>query len=135
MEKQTILVVDDEDSSRVILQMILSEEYNVIEACSGSEALKKIYNQTMDLVTLDVSISDMNGLELLKLIREITNNIPVIVVTTFRKYEALAVKLGAFTYLTKPIEVDQVKTAVREALEASKSKKVNIKNKKKPESD
>lgn len=109
--KYNILIVDDEQSQRIILSGFLKQKgYNLFEASSGNEALKIIDNNLIDIVLSDYKMPEMNGIELLKKIKERNPEIAVVIITAFGTIEdaVKAMKEGAFDYLTKPVELDEL---------------------------
>ncbi len=109
--KYNILIVDDEQSQRIILSGFLKQKgYNLFEASSGDEALKIIENNLIDIVLSDYKMPEMNGIELLKKIKERNPEIAVVIITAFGTIEdaVKAMKEGAFDYLTKPVELDEL---------------------------
>ncbi len=113
--KPVILVVDDESSIRESFSLILDKEFRVITAATGETALKRIIDEKIDLVYLDVRMPGMNGIETLKKIKEIDKNIEVILVTAVNDVgsAASAVKLGAKDYLIKPFNVQDILNMTR----------------------
>jgi DNA-binding NtrC family response regulator len=108
--KPIILVVDDELSIRESFSLILGKEFTVVTAASGEAALKRIIDERIDLVYLDVRMPGMSGIETLKKIKEIDKNIEVILVTAVNDVGSAssAVKLGAKDYLVKPFNVHDI---------------------------
>ena len=117
--KNTILVVDDERGVRQSFKMVLKDEYQVSLAASGQEAIDILEKKPIDLVLLDILLPDVQGLELLKQIKEIDPNVEVIMVTAVKEVQTAvqAIKLGANEYIIKPFVVDDIVTAVDRALE------------------
>lgn len=102
--KGTILVVDDEERARILLQRILEDaDYNVVMASSGDEAFAKLSSSDVSLVLLDIKMPGINGYETLKLIRE-KSGIPVIMVTALGGVDSkfTSFELGADDYIKKP---------------------------------
>jgi two-component system, OmpR family, alkaline phosphatase synthesis response regulator PhoP len=116
-----ILVVDDEKAILELIQRILSRErYNIITAESGNEALNKIYNESPDLVILDVMLPDMDGLQVCRKIRQdpLYKNLPVIILTV-RKADTDQIKgldTGCDEYMTKPFYPKELSLRVRNIL-------------------
>jgi len=112
-----ILVIDDEPPIRKLLRMGLSTQgYGVLEAPNGKTALELI-EQKPDLVILDLGLPDINGLDLLRRIRERRDNVPIIILSS-RGDEAgkvQALDLGADDYVTKPFGMDELLARVRAA--------------------
>jgi two-component system, NtrC family, response regulator AtoC len=110
-----VLVVDDESSVREILAEFLTlKGYEVKSASNGVEALRLVQEDRPHLILLDVCMPGMNGLEVLQKIREIDQEVGVIMVTGFNEdgmgLEAL--QLGAFDYITKPLDFEYLERAV-----------------------
>ncbi len=112
-----ILIVDDELAIRESLRMILKNDYDTVLASSGKEALEVVGNNSLSLILLDVMMPGEDGLKVLELIREMSA-IPVIMVTALNSVKSAvkAMKLGAFDYITKPFNVDEIKEVVGKAL-------------------
>jgi DNA-binding NtrC family response regulator len=120
MDPTTILVVDDDESLRRVVEYNLGEErYHVLTAPDGAAGLRAFQEASVDLVVTDVRMPDMDGLELLTRIKTMQPDMPVIMLTAHGTINSAveAMKLGAFDYLTKPFNRDQLKAAVRKALE------------------
>jgi two-component system, NtrC family, nitrogen regulation response regulator NtrX len=110
-----ILVVDDEAEIVGLLQDFLtSKGYEVATALNGVEALAKVKEMKPDIVLLDLVMPGMNGIDTLKEIKKIDPSIGVIMVTGVVDEELAnrAVKLGAFDYIIKPINIDYLETCV-----------------------
>jgi two-component system response regulator PilR (NtrC family) len=121
-----ILVVDDELSMREFLKILLEKEgYEVITASEASSAIDLIQKQNFDLVLSDVKMPGMGGLTLLEKIKEIDNSIPVIMITAFASPEnaVIAMKSGAFDYITKPFKVDEILKIINSGISATFSGK------------
>lgn len=114
-----ILVVDDEGPVREVLtEYFATEGYDVESATSGLEALNAIRGGRADLVLLDVRMPGLDGVQVLRRIRELTNSLPVIMVTA-NEDVGLAremLKLGAFDYVAKPFDFDYLDRAVAAGL-------------------
>ena len=107
-----ILVVDDSRTSRKILRTILEDAgHEVIgEAMDGQDGVNKFKELRPDLVTLDITMPVMDGLEALKCIREVDGNAKVIMVTAAGQQNKMidAIKLGASEFVTKPFEPEEI---------------------------
>ena len=107
-----ILVVDDSRTSRKILRTILEDAgHEVIgEAMDGQDGVNKFKELRPDLVTLDITMPVMDGLEALKCIREVDGNTKVIMVTAAGQQNKMidAIKLGASEFVTKPFEPEEI---------------------------
>jgi DNA-binding NtrC family response regulator len=118
-KKATILVVDDEHGVRQSFDMVLSDDYEVLLAATGKEAIDVFNKNSIDLILLDIRLPDIDGLDLLVKLKEIDPNNEVIMVTAVREIQSAvrAIKAGAYEYIIKPFEVDEVLTTINRALE------------------
>jgi DNA-binding NtrC family response regulator len=120
MKRRSILVVDDDESLRRITQMQLEEAgYDVLKASNGSEALVLIEEEAPALVITDLKMPGFSGLELLKKVRESNPQITVMMITAFGTVQTAveAMKAGAYDYITKPIDYEELVLAVNRAME------------------
>ncbi len=118
MEK--ILIVDDEKNMRLILSKILKNAgYEIYQAESGKQALKEVKKSSPDLVLLDLKLPDINGIEVLEKIKQHDNFIIVIMLTAYGdlKNAVEAMKLGAYDYLKKPFDNEEMILVIEKALE------------------
>lgn len=114
-----ILIVDDERSMRDFLKILLTKEgHQVATAPNGANGLEYLQNNSCDLVISDIRMPGMNGLELLEAIKENNPDMPVIMITAFASPNdaVQAMKYGAFDYISKPFNVDEIKSVVASAL-------------------
>jgi two-component system response regulator HydG len=128
-EKSRILVVDDEESHRIMLRAVLKEEgYDVSEASDGAEAVKAVEQEPFDLILLDIRMRTMDGIEALGEIRKISPLVPVLIMTAYASVKTAveALKAGAFEYLTKPLDIDELKILMEKALEIYHLRAENI---------
>jgi len=119
MNKGRILVVDDEDIVRTSCSRTLSPEgYEVRLAKNGAEGLMMASEERFDLVLTDLKMPDMDGIEVLRIIKEKWPETAVIIVTGYQTVDTAvkAIKLGAYDYIEKPFTPDALITAVTEAL-------------------
>ena len=111
-----ILIVDDEENTRLGLSKLLSQDGFVVDlAASGTEALDMLRRQRVNLVISDINMPDMNGIAFL---REISRRFPstnVIMITAYGGVESYleAMNLGAFEYLHKPIRLDELRSVMK----------------------
>lgn len=114
-----ILIVDDQKGIRLLLNEVFSKEgYKVYQAANGMEALNLIDRETMDGVMLDMKIPGMDGIEILKRIREKNPRLPVFMMTAFEGEEILmeANQLGIAKYFRKPFNILDVRDEVNTIL-------------------
>jgi DNA-binding NtrC family response regulator len=120
LSKKRILVVDDDESLRWVTQAQLQQSgYDVAAAANAASALEQIRNLPADLVITDLKMPGMSGLELLKEIRAGYPEIIVIMVTAFGTVENAveAMKAGAYDYITKPVNMDELRLIVKRGCE------------------
>lgn len=112
-----ILVVDDESSIRLLYQEEFEDEgYEVVTASGGQEAIDKIKVNRPDLVTLDIKMIGMDGLETLARIREFDLELPIILCTAYGAYKENLDTWGSDVYLTKSANLDELKREVKRLL-------------------
>jgi signal transduction histidine kinase len=118
-ERANVLVVDDELGPRESMRMILKPLHNVFTAEDGVSALKTIQQEPIDLVTLDLRMPGIDGIEVLKQIKKFNPNIEVIVVTGYGSLKSAteAMKYGVKGYVTKPYNLQEITTLVEKAIE------------------
>lgn len=125
-QKNTILVIDDEPATLKVMKANLSREgYEVLTALDGADALTILQNERIDVVIADYMMPNLDGLSLLKKMRDAGLEIPTIVITAHGSIEhaVKAMQLGALTYLTKPINYDELLLVLNRGLEQSKLKR------------
>jgi len=115
----TVLVVDDESGIRKSLNLVLKDEYHVLLAATGKEAIDVCTQNTVDLILLDILLPDMNGVDLLERIKSLEPGIEVIMITAVKEVQTAvkAMKLGAYEYIVKPFAVDDVLNIIQRAFE------------------
>ncbi len=116
----TILVVDDEKSQRELLAGFLKNSgYKVFSASDGNQALDLIKSNVIDIMISDYKMGEMSGLDLLKEIKKINPEITFIMITAHGTVEnaVKAMKEGAYDYLTKPVELDELEILIRRVIE------------------
>jgi two-component system response regulator AtoC len=128
MINSTILVVDDEAKMRRLLEIMLTQMgYAVLQAADGVEALALLAEHVVDLVITDLRMPRLDGIELLRQLREQNNEVAVIVVTAYGTVKTAvdAMKYGASDYIVRPFELEAVEAAVKRALKLSKVTREN----------
>jgi DNA-binding NtrC family response regulator len=121
---RTILIMEDEPSLAEGLKMVLLEQgYRVSVAEAGLRALGSLTETDYDLLVMDLRLPDMDGMEVLRLIKEIKPQTQVIVMTGYASVATAveSMKLGALDYLPKPFTEDEFKAAVEKAFKVKKS--------------
>lgn len=122
MKRNKLLVVDDEHLIRWSLEQNLKKQgYEVVTAGSGEEALRLVREEQPDLVLLDIQLPGMNGIDVLEKIKDLDDDIIVIMVTANSGLENAvnAMRLGAYDYISKPFNLEELSIIVKKALEAS----------------
>ncbi|MBI3372196.1 MAG: sigma-54-dependent Fis family transcriptional regulator [Betaproteobacteria bacterium] len=117
---ERILVVEDDTTIRVALGEVLGKlGHDVVQAETGREALERSRQQNFDLVLLDLRLPDMHGLDVLRSLREADAEALVVVMTAFPEVRTAidSVKAGAYDYINKPFDLDDLRELVRRALE------------------
>jgi len=119
MKKHEILIIDDEKDMQETLGSILKKKYLPSLASSGAQGLKKIESGCFSAVLLDLRMPDLDGIKTLKKIKEVDKDLPVIIVTASKDLKSAveSMKQGAFEFITKPFEVDELLAVVEKALE------------------
>jgi len=124
-----ILIVDDDESIRDMLSIVLKDEnYNVLTAEDGKKALILMKKNTVHLVISDIKMPDMDGIELLNEIKKRNDKLPVIMITGYASTnDAIeAMKIGAEQYITKPFNIDELKVVIEKAIYKKKIEEENI---------
>ena len=127
MTQAKILVIDDEPDIGLLFSKILSEEgHRVLVSLDGKEGISMVKREKPDLIFLDLKLPGMDGIEVLREIRRFDKDLLVIVLTGYGSVETAveAMKLGAFDYLSKPVNFDTINTTLKNALITQASTKV-----------
>ena len=116
---KTILIVDDDEGMRDTLTAILKREYRVLRAASGEAALPILNREDVDLILLDIRLPGISGFELLCIVKENYSLVEVIMISAIQEIETAvqAMKLGAYHYVTKDFDYDQLRSLVGNASE------------------
>jgi two-component system response regulator AtoC len=123
--KPAILVVDDDEVMRQTLSDVLKKRgYQVSTAETGGQTLSSIREQLFDLILLDIRLPDMDGLDVLTRIKEMESDLMVIVMTAYSDVHTAvtAMKSGAYDYIDKPFELEELKILIQKALETQSLK-------------
>lgn len=115
-----ILVVDDEKDTCLLLRQVLEKEgYIVDSANSGAEALNILKKKKVNLVITDLNMPEMDGLALIREARKLKTNTKFIMMTAYGEIETYldAINMGVFDYLNKPMEISDIRNAVKKALQ------------------
>ena len=127
-KKSKILVVDDDRGHRTMLRTLVSGwGYEVAEADDGSVAIEKVHDEPFDLILMDVRMVQVSGLEALPEIKRFNPAIPVLIMTAYSSVETAveALRKGAYDYLTKPLDFEELKLAIERAMDHTRLKKEN----------
>jgi two-component system response regulator PilR (NtrC family) len=124
-----ILVVDDERSMRELLQIVLRREgHRVLLAEDGPSAIETLQRDVVDILISDIKMPGMSGVDVLREAKRIDPDIVGIMVTAYASTETAveALRLGAYDYLAKPFDVEELKAKVRNALERRMLRQENV---------
>lgn len=117
MSKKKILIVDDEDNIRLLYKEELQEEgYEVDCARNADEALKKIEEEEPDLITLDIKMPGMNGIDFLRLLKEQKRDIPIILCSAYGSYKQDFQVWASEAYVVKSADLRELKMTIKEVL-------------------
>ena len=117
--RKTILIVEDEDGPRAALSMILNPIYDIHAASDGTDALEVIRKQNIDLVTLDLKMPGLSGIDVLKEIKKVKPDVEVVIITAEGSLANanLAIQYGASDFISKPFHVAEVITTIRKSFD------------------
>jgi DNA-binding NtrC family response regulator len=128
MTERSLLIVDDDTSILTALRMVLEGDYFVNTVERGLDALSRLHEKIPDLILLDISLPDMNGIDLLDQIRSLAPETAVILMTASEETQTVnrALELGALGYLVKPMDAKTLKTTLQNAVQKKKSNPFTI---------
>jgi signal transduction histidine kinase len=117
--KRTVLIVDDEDGPRLSLRVVFKNDYDLLMASSGEEAIEIARQQKVDAAILDIRMAGMSGIEVLQGLKAVDPAIEVIMLTAYESIDTVrqALRLGACDYLNKPFDIPTIRAAVSNAME------------------
>ena len=123
LQKPLLLVVDDEEGPRTSLKVVFKNEYEVLLASNGVDALKLARANKVDVAILDILMHGMSGVDVLRELKQIDDTIEVIMLTAYETLETArqALRLGAREYLNKPFDISALRNAARSALTKRRS--------------
>lgn len=127
--KPAILVIDDEEAIRLFLEATLEDRgYEVLTAGTGQDAIASAKANVPDLVLLDLMLPDMTGLEVLQALKERYPHLPVVMITAYSQSDSAvqAMKLDAFDYVSKPIQLDKLLAVVDKALTETEDARIRF---------
>ena len=128
LQKLTILIVEDENEIRKLMEEVMkSVFFEVYSAKNGDEGIKKFKKFAPDLIVTDIAMPIMDGLDMAKMINEISPTTPIIALSAFSDKEKLlkAIEVGVDKYILKPVDMDELLLAI-ENIARSKFKNMNI---------
>lgn len=123
-----ILIVDDDNAHLSMLKTVLSGwGFQTVEADDGSEAIEKVRDTPFDCILMDVRMANVGGIEALQEIKSINPSIPIIIMTAYSSVDTAveAMKLGAYDYLTKPLNFDELQLTIERSLAHQELSKEN----------
>lgn len=121
-DEKKILIVDDQYGIRILLTEILKKDgYKMYQASNGLQALEIMEKHSPDLVLLDMKIPGMDGLEILKRIKQMRPETEVMMMTAYGELNMIneAISLGAVTHFTKPFDIDEVRRQIQKSFEVT----------------
>lgn len=128
MENKRVLIIDDEENMRYMLQLTLENEgYEVDLACDGKEGIEKINQIPFDFIICDVKMPRVSGLEVLAFVMESSPNIPVIMISAYGTIDTAiqAMKQGSYDYVMKPFKQDEILLTLKKAEERERLRREN----------
>jgi len=126
VDRIKLLLVDDEEAYVNILSKRLAKrDFKVSTALSGVQGIQALREQEFDVAVLDLKMEDMDGIEVLKIFKKMSPNLSVIMLTGHGSEEAAreGIQFGAFDYLTKPCELEELVEKIRKAARETKNSK------------
>ena len=120
MNNYSILIIDDEDAQRNVLKGYLEKKgYKIFSASSGTDGIKTVQNNLVDIVLSDFKMPDKTGLEVLEEVKKINPEISFVILTAFGTIEnaVKAMRLGAFDYISKPVDLDELDLMIERIIE------------------
>ena len=109
-EKKILIVDDDKDIVKIVTTMLEGRGWDVTAAYNGREALDMVNASRPDIILLDIMMPEMNGIEVLKRIKKMDSGVRIVMITAFGDVESYldSMELGAYEYINKPIETDEL---------------------------
>jgi DNA-binding NtrC family response regulator len=120
--RDVLLIVDDEDGPRQSLRVIFQDEYDLVTAEDGPTAIKLAQENEIDVAVLNIRMPGMSGIEVLERLKYVNPDIEVIMTTGFVTNDTIlqALRLRAFDYITKPFDIETMRSAVSKAIHRRK---------------
>lgn len=115
----TLLIVDDEDGPRQSLRVIFKDDYEILMASDGTQAVELVQNNRIDVAVLDIRMSGMSGIEVLERLKYVDPAIEVVMMTAFETTDTMrqALRLRACDYINKPFDITTMRAAVANAMQ------------------
>jgi two-component system NtrC family response regulator len=120
MNNYSILIIDDEEAQRSVLKGYLEKkDYKIFSASSGIEGIKTVQNNVIDIVLSDFKMPDKTGLEVLEEVKKLNPEISFVILTAYGTIEnaVKAIRLGAFDYISKPVDLDELDLMIERIIE------------------
>src|SRR5215469_3621073 len=115
----TLLIVDDEDGPRQSLRVIFKDDYDLLIAEDGPQAIELVQKNEIDVAVLDIRMAGMSGIEVLERLKFVNPNIEAIMMTEFETTDTIrqALRLRACDYINKPFDISTIRSAVAQAMQ------------------
>ena len=117
-----VLIIEDDSSARLVTKLHLRNEYQVVEASDGMEAMELLKHQSVDLIIADVMMPKMNGYEFVEQFRMMDKNTPVLLLTAKKEWQdkKMGFAIGIDDYMTKPVNYEELQWRIRALLRRAK---------------
>ncbi|WP_018923032.1 sigma-54-dependent transcriptional regulator [Salsuginibacillus kocurii] len=117
--KGSVLIIDDEPSICTSLEFVLEDDYNVWSATNSAEGFQLLEHHPIDLCLVDLKIGQENGLDVLQQIKDFNSNIVIVMITAYGTISSSveALQKGAYSYLTKPLNMDELRSVIEQAFQ------------------
>lgn len=114
---KTILLIDDESSIRTLMEELVTDwGYNFLEAAKAMDGIKMLDKHDIDLIILDIQMPNMNGLDTVRIIRELKHDIPIYIMSAFTNYRDKVKELDVSGFIPKPFDETELQEIIYDAI-------------------